>query len=266
MTHCLILLSFVLLIALLDAKEIPFIAHRGNSSEAPENTLASFQSAVNAASSFLECDIHLTQDRVPVIIHDRYLCRTANVPFPISIDELSLEKVKSLDAGGWFSQRFTGEKILTLNELLHAPLNEIGLMLEIKCGSADDDTLAWEVVKEVMRYQSTCRTRKILVGCLKPQILRSVKLYNPDQALISIIEGLEDLAEHRKIHPKYYALISRIATRPLIDQLHLENAEVWVWTVDDEEEVDRMIAASADGIITNRPNALRKRYRYTERD
>ena len=61
--------------------------------------MAAFQSAANNDCPFLECDIHLTKEGIPVVIHDRVLFRTTVVPYPIAIEDLTLSQVKKLDAG-----------------------------------------------------------------------------------------------------------------------------------------------------------------------
>lgn len=125
------------------------IAHRGNSSEAPENTLSAFKSAAFSKIPYIEFDLHLTKDGIPVILHDRFLSRTTGLQHPTPIEELTFSEIKSLDCGKWFNPLFQGKKILGLKELLEAPLENIGLMVEIKEGSASDELLVSSVVEEI---------------------------------------------------------------------------------------------------------------------
>jgi glycerophosphoryl diester phosphodiesterase len=107
------------------------IAHRGASAVAPENTLAAFRAAAAAGAKWVEFDVSLTSDARPVVFHDDLLDRTtdgtgllASTPF---------EELKHRDAGGWFSPRFAGELVPTLEEVLET-LGELGLgfNMEIK--------------------------------------------------------------------------------------------------------------------------------------
>src|SRR6185369_3234163 len=79
------------------------IGHRGASAVAPENTMAAFREAIAAGADGIEFDVRLTRDRVPVVIHDSTLHRTAALPQRIA--ELSLSDLKSVDVGSWFARK-----------------------------------------------------------------------------------------------------------------------------------------------------------------
>ena len=92
------------------------IAHRGASGYAPENTLASMELAIKLGCDAIELDIHLTKDQQIVVCHDFTVDRTTNGRG--EIENLTLEDIKKLDAGSWFSDEFKGEKIPTLEEVI----------------------------------------------------------------------------------------------------------------------------------------------------
>ena len=92
------------------------VAHRGYRGSYPENTLVAFEAAIRANTDMIELDVSLTRDRIPVVIHDNTLDRTTNGSGPVS--EHTLAELKELDAGSWFSTKFSGEAIPTLEELL----------------------------------------------------------------------------------------------------------------------------------------------------
>ena len=77
------------------------IAHKGASMEAPENTLHAFQKAIHLGADFIECDIRLTKDKVPIVIHDATIEQKP-------IRELTLAEVHEWDAGSWFLRKFSG--------------------------------------------------------------------------------------------------------------------------------------------------------------
>ena len=106
------------------------IAHRGFSSQAPENTFAAFDLAIENEFYYIETDVQLTADNIPVIIHDDTVDRTSNGKGKVS--EKTLSDIKKLDFGSWFSPKFKGQKILTLSELLKNYNNKIHLVLELK--------------------------------------------------------------------------------------------------------------------------------------
>ena len=110
--------------------EFGSIAHRGFSSQAPENTSAAFDLAIKNEFYYIETDVQLTADNIPVIIHDDTVDRTSNGKGKVS--EKTLSDIKKLDFGSWFSPKFKGQKILTLSELLKNYNNKIHLVLELK--------------------------------------------------------------------------------------------------------------------------------------
>ncbi|MQG06548.1 MAG: hypothetical protein FI681_01875 [SAR202 cluster bacterium] len=111
------------------------IAHRGFSSQAPENTSAAFDKAIENDFLYIETDVQLTSDNIPVIIHDETVDRTSNGKGKIS--EKTLSDIKKLDFGSWFSPKFKDQKILTLSELLKNYNNKIHLVLELKSDQSD---------------------------------------------------------------------------------------------------------------------------------
>lgn len=98
--------------------EIEIIAHRGFSAIAPENTLAAFSAAIQHGADSIELDIQLSADGVPVVIHDATLDRTTGTAGNVS--EKTLAELKTLDAGAWFNDKYAGERIPTLKEVLVA--------------------------------------------------------------------------------------------------------------------------------------------------
>lgn len=114
------------------------IAHRGANQKAPENTLAAFRKAQELGMQWVEFDVMLSNDNVPVVIHDDTLERTTNGHG--YIDEYSYDELKKLDAGSWFSAAFAGERIPSLYEVI-AFLSEKAMSanIEIKALHGDDE-------------------------------------------------------------------------------------------------------------------------------
>jgi glycerophosphoryl diester phosphodiesterase len=106
------------------------IAHRGASDDAPENTFASFDLALEQGVNELEMDLHLTKGGVLVVIHDDTVERTTDGGGPVS--EKTLEELQRLDVGSWFDSRFAGVRIPTLAEVLERYGQRAVLHLEMK--------------------------------------------------------------------------------------------------------------------------------------
>ena len=120
------------------------IAHRGNSSEAPENTTASFESAIGAGAALLECDVQMTAGGHIVVIHDPTLERTGGRAGDVR--SLSLAEVQSADVccAGLFGAAFSPQRVLTLGQLLASIKGRARLMVEIKKDSSQEGSDVFE--------------------------------------------------------------------------------------------------------------------------
>lgn len=130
------------------------VGHRGAATHAPENTLAGLRQAAAFGAAWVEFDVMLSRDGVPLLHHDASLARTTGDPRLVT--ETTLADLKTLDAGAWFGARFAGERIPTFAEAI-AVLAELGLgaNVEIKPASGRERETAEAVVKEVQRSWPT---------------------------------------------------------------------------------------------------------------
>lgn len=117
------------------------IAHRGAAAIAPENTLAALRISFSRGIDFVEVDLHLTSDGVPVLMHDATLDRTTNGHGKVA--KHTLAEIKALDAGGWFGPAYAGEPVPTLGEFLDVlrPTTSRALV-ELKGHWKDEQVLA----------------------------------------------------------------------------------------------------------------------------
>jgi len=116
------------------------IGHRGCAGYAPENTLESIHTAADLGIEWVEIDVKLTKDEIPIIFHDDTLDRTTSGSGNVA--DKTYEEIKELDAGSWYGESFIGAKIPTLEETVDVLINRgLGLNLEIKpCAGREKDT------------------------------------------------------------------------------------------------------------------------------
>ncbi len=128
---------------------IPVAAHRGNSAYYPENTMASFRSAVELHPDMIETDIHMTKDGELIMMHDHKVDRTTNGTGLIR--EKTLAEMKALDAGSWKGEQFKGEKVPTFREFLEffKDYPEMLFNIEIKDYPADCGEKAYEATRKI---------------------------------------------------------------------------------------------------------------------
>jgi len=233
------------------------IAHRGASSEAPENTMAAFRRAVEVGAGFIETDLQRSRDARLVAIHDDTLDRTTNAHGPVSAK--TLDELKQLDAGAWFAgdgagghkANFAGECIPSLDDVLaFGRERDIGVYLELKtlAVSGAEHTLvgalraSGEIVRTIVisfDLSVLARVRNseplIVTGylCDKP---------GPDAVRQAVENGARQLLPRRD-H----------ITRELIEEAHKSDLKVVTWTVNDPAHAKALVAMGIDGIITDYP-------------
>jgi glycerophosphoryl diester phosphodiesterase len=166
------------------------IAHRGGSSDRPENTLASCRRAIEAGATVTETDIRTTRDGALVCRHDDDLARTTNGKGKVS--EKTLAELKELDAGSWFDPKFKDERIPTLREFLETSKGKIDIMLDLK---ETGETYAAKITAEVRRHGEPKRTVLGVRSVEQAQLFRKLLPEARQIGLIPTQESLESFAE-----------------------------------------------------------------------
>jgi glycerophosphoryl diester phosphodiesterase len=235
------------------------IAHQGASADAPGNTLAAFRLALEMGADGFELDIMLSTDDHLVVIHDDTVDRTTDGSGPVR--QKTLAELKALDAGARFGARFAGERIPTLQEVFDLVAgNRAFVNVELKADSLKSDGLEEKLVALIRRYDLG---ERLLISSFNPFALWRVRRLAPDLPLALLY------AESMPVHlrNRWFAFLSRpealnpslrIATQEHVRWAKSKGYRLYVWTVDEEPEMRRLIALGVDGIITNKPDLLRQ--------
>lgn len=233
---------------------LPLIAHRGASAEAPENTLPAFLKALQKKSvQCLECDVRLTSDGIPIIMHDATLQRTAGCPD--FVHEISLDQIKKLDAGSWFNSAFRGTSIPTLLELLQLPFENRQLMIEIKKSPFSPKDVVAAVAQVIQQVE---HPPSLLVGSFCQEIVSEVMKQIPQSLPIAIIEKESLIDPFLELQLTYYALWYPLINPSVVSQIKEIKSLLWAFTVDDPAIALFLEKIGLDGIITNDPERLKK--------
>lgn len=245
-------------------------AHRGSSGAAPENTAAAFERAIAEGADYIETDVQLSADGELVIIHDVTLARTtdARLTFadraPWNVHDLTLTELRKLDAGGWYDEDFTGQRILTLDELLDLLGGRVGLNLELKSPAANPG-LAHAVAARLRPRRDWIEpgAQPLVVGSFDEQAVRDFHALLPDVPVALIAYDvptsgkLTELAEWAfSVNPDIRRLRPEDAARVIEAGM-----AVVPWTVDSPELWRWALDLGAAGMITNYPYALRNMLR-----
>jgi glycerophosphoryl diester phosphodiesterase len=230
------------------------IAHRGASSEAPENTLASIRRAIELSVDYIEIDVHLTKDHVPVVIHDSTTQRTA-ANSEHAVEETTLSDLKKLEVGSWFSKSFDEERIPTLREVLDLDFKGAALMIEIKKSVLPARLVTHAVVEEIHRTKNYASLRHC-IGSFNPEIIKEIKKRDQQLELIGIVENSEGLNAYLKMKLPRIALWHQTANEADLKILKELGVPAWVYTVDDPDLCRHLLEQGYDGIITNNPAVI----------
>lgn len=234
------------------------VAHRGASGLAPENTLAAFRLAIELGASAVECDVHLSADGAPVVIHDARVDRTTSGQGEVAA--LTLAELRQIDAGGWFGPAFHGERLPTLEEALDVCAGHARLFVELKAGGGAP------LVDAALRALNGAPGTAVAVISFDEEIVRLVAARRPDLPVGWLVSA--DHAARRGPDGALQAATDAgagfiaphhdAATPAFIAAAHAVGLPVSVWTVDDPEAIARLAGAGVDAITTNRPDvALR---------
>jgi len=232
------------------------VAHRGAAAEAPENTIAAFELALEQGADGLDLDVHLSADEHPVVIQDFTLERTTDGAGPVSA--LRVRELKRLDVGAWRGRRFAGQRIQTLQEVLERFRDRTRFWLELRGGAAVYPGLEERIVSTIEIYDVVDR---VLVQSFDPGTLATVRRLNPEIRIGALVARAPlDLAPLRADDaPDAVCPAIAMCSQGLVREIRDAGRECYVWTVDEPAQVDRLVGWGVSGLITDRPGVLRAR-------
>jgi glycerophosphoryl diester phosphodiesterase len=236
-------------------KEKPLvIAHRGASSEAPENTLAAFKQGLEIGADGFEFDVHMSKDGELVVIHDETVDRTTNGSGWIK--DMTLSELKALDAGSWFDCSFNKEKIPTLKQVLELISDKSELInIELKSGLVIYPDIEHKVIGTLREFNVMDKT---IISSFNHYSLRTVKeVESQVKTGILYMEGLVGPWIYARrvpadaLHPASY-----LAVPEIVRSAQDAGLSVNVWTVDTADDMMRMVSSGVDAVITNYPREM----------
>lgn len=233
-----------------DLGTLQITAHRGDSGNAPENTLPAVEKAMESAADYIEIDVQETIDGVVVLMHDSTLARTTGEKS--SVSSLRYEQLQRLDAGKWFGLEFKGTPVPTLEEVLELCKGKCRLNIEIK-GNKKTPDLEQHVVDLIHKYDFT---RQCVVTSVYKSSLIKIKKFDPKIMTGYILSSA---------YGRYYldkdidflSMRSTLVTERVVRLAHTYGKEVYVWTVNKKQEAIWLSQLGVDNIITDRPTYIR---------
>ena len=235
----------------LDVPGVAISAHRGGSIEAPENTIESFKYSIELGSSYIETDVQLSSNGIPYIFHDDDLKRLfgKNIIFNSlhsdEIDELIL---------------FDKYKIPTLESTLQKFPDAL-FQIDVKTDEVVLPTM--EVIKKTNSTDKVCiasfsSKRLKQVHKLYPEICLSMGPYEVMKLLLASFGLYRKEVPGNCLQIPIYQYGIKLVTKRFINYIHSIGLKIHVWTINDEDTMQKLIDLGVDGIITDRPKALKE--------
>lgn len=245
------------------------IGHRGAARHAPENTLPSFAMGLRSGADMVELDYHHSRDGVPMAIHDATLDRTTDAGARWGLRRCSVARkdcaeLQALDAGAWFAPEFRGARVPTLFEALTVIQAEAATLIERKSGDAADclatlrqgdwvndvivQAFDWDFLRELHRLEPAQT-----LGALGPPPFRSVRTWSDARRHLSPgwIDALLDTGAR-------VVGWNRGIARDGIERAHALGMKVFVYTVNEPAEANRLLDLGVDGLISDDPALIRE--------
>lgn len=227
------------------------VAHRGYSAVFPENTLSAFSGAIDIGADLIELDVQLTKDGEVVVFHDGTVERVTGRQGAVS--EFTLEELKDMDAGAWFSSYYDGEQIPTLEEALTLIRDSnCEVYLELKdIGEAEG------FAEKVLETAKQCgMEERCIFASFRYEYLKEFKEMDAQaRTLYNTVSAVDTLPEN--FPADYYGLWTESVTPETVTAVHEAGKQAYVWTAGAPEQIRNLCGMGVDGIVTNYPGMAR---------
>ncbi len=234
-----------------------WVAHRGAGKLAPENTLAAFKLGASCGYRMFECDVKLSSDGVPFLLHDDTLERTTN---GIGIaGSMTWQDLQQLDAGSWHSTSYAGEPIPSLDTVAaYCISNSFDLNIEIKPTLGTDQLTGQVVAQHAARIWQN-ESRKPLLTSFKPDALQAAVDAAPNLPRGLLLHELWPGWLETALMLGCQAVIChhRLWDTSSVTQAKSAGFKLLSYTVNDDADVQRLLTLGCDGIITDQVDVFK---------
>ncbi|WP_192035580.1 glycerophosphodiester phosphodiesterase [Halomonas sp. YLGW01] len=273
---------------LADLQDFQIIAHRGASGHAPEHTWPAYEQAREMGADYLELDLHMSADGELMVIHDTTLDRTTDGEGKVK--DFTLDELKALDAGAWFNaahperaqDAYAGAELLTLDEVIDRYGSDVRYYIETK--SPERYPELQRALVETLEAEGLVASGSVVIQSFSRDSLQQVHALNADIPLVQLVwyspaEDGEGLTEWTGVTPAPaeitdadFQAIAEYAVgvgpnvvydgedvidESFVKQAHANGLLVHPYTINDPEQMQRLLDWGVDGMFTNFPDRLR---------
>jgi len=228
-------------------------AHRGVSDRAPENTLAATRAAIAAGANYLETDVQLSKDDVLVVVHDTDFSRLGGVAKKVW--ELTYEEIRAIPIGRSAAPEFRNEITPTFDALLDETKGHIKVNIELKYYGNHQPGLAEKVVAAVRAHGML---DQVVIQSLEYEPLLEVHRLAPEVPVGYLLSF--NAREPSELHVDFLSVEQKRLDYRFVRMAHQRGQQVYAWTVDTVEDLQRQFDLGVDGVITDQPALARKTF------
>jgi glycerophosphoryl diester phosphodiesterase len=241
-------------IAAANTGKVLVIGHRGALAYAPENTMVSFELALEQGADLIELDVHQSADGELVVMHDGEVSRTTD-GFGY-IKDMTVAEIKELDAGAHFDEQFRGERVPTLPEVLSWAKERIPLVIELKGDPIPSDGIESRLVGMLRSHDMVDR---VTVISFWHRSVKTVKELEPDIATGILYAGhlVDTVGAARAALCDSVRIPAGYWTKELVDELHSSGLHTTAWQSEEDGLTLRLAHMGLDSIGTNYPDRMR---------
>ncbi len=227
------------------------IAHRGDSTNAPENSLPAFEKAIEEGVGGIELDVHQTSDGVVVVTHDADISRIAGVDK--NVYDLTYDELVTYDVGSWFSSEYEGLHVATLEEVLQLCKDKIHLQIELK-PTGNEENFEENVISLVKKYNMEDQCE---LSSLNSSSLKKCNEIDPDLTLIYLmVVAVGDISAIDYVDG--FSIEESFISSEILQKVHDTNKLCYVWTINNPNSVKELLDNNVDGIVTDKPDLIEK--------
>ncbi|WP_107839133.1 glycerophosphodiester phosphodiesterase [Metasolibacillus meyeri] len=228
-------------------------AHRGASGQFPENTMRAFEEALQSGVNGIELDVQLTKDGEVIIIHDEKIDRTTNGQG--FVKNFTLAELETFDAGGWFSSKFEGERLVTLDKVLawmQKEGNHLRLNIELKNDQIQYVGLEDKVLALINKYDLQ---ERIIISSFNPFSLQRVRMQNANIEIGYLIFGMPDNALWiaKEIGANAIHCEAPYALSAYGEAAKKAGYPLRIYTVNAEDEYKQLVKVGVEVVMTDFP-------------
>lgn len=239
-------------------KRVLLFGYRGASGEAPENTIPAFQKAIDLGMDGVVFPVRASRDKKLVVMSDSGLAKIMGQPS--SISDYDFEELKRLDAGAWFGEQYSGERILLLEELLELVPDEMMLVMELNGGNVLSNGLEEKLIRLIKKKRIE---EQVVFSSYHPLVFARILSLDPSQRLGIYLRD-DFLSWVRKnwyaglIRPYLIHPTPALLNKKMVSWTKADSAKLVPYRMNQEGDILSALDLGVDGIISEYPTRLKE--------